>query len=253
MNLRQLFVSFILFLSVLSFYNCSNSDEGDNPTPTGGTDSTAVESDTTGLVSQSTVTDGSGNVYTIGFDQVSSDNQDAFIRKEDSGGNQIWKVTYESTAVDGRGVNIFIDASGNIWASFTVDGGSTSGDYINQKEIESNAFSGVFANGFGSGGGKKVSILAQINPDTGKIIKGTFLTARLTNGNTNSLNVGKLGSKNGNLAIYVESAAWPPGKGTSYSRFPSITDADRIDGGFRMYYELKTDMSEILVAKIFKP
>lgn len=214
---------------------------------------TATSSDTLGLVALNAVADASGNVYTIGFDQVSSNNQDPFIRKEDSGGNLIWKLNYESTGVDGRGTNIFIDGSGNIWATFTVDGGSNSNDYITQKEVEAGAFTSVYANSYGSGGGPKATILAQINPTTGKIIKGTFLTARLTSGKTNTLRIKKIGIKNGNIAVFTESAAWPPGEGTFYDRFPNITNADRINGAFKVYYEFQTDLSEILVAKIFRP
>lgn len=222
---------------------CTKKDELVDPTNTGST---------ANLASNNQATDSQNNQYTVGFDQASSNNQDPYVIKKDAQGNQLWKVTYEDTGVDGRAVWITIDANDTPWVVFTVDGGSNDAGYITKKQVNADAFSGVYMNSYGSGGGPKASIIAQLDPATGNITKGTFMAARLTSGKTNTLNISKIGFNNGNFAFEISSAAWPPGKGTSYERFPDITDADRVDGAFKVYYEIKTDLSEIVTATLLK-
>lgn len=236
--------STLFLLMILGFLSACNVDS-DAPAPGSG-DGTAP--DLSGLTANTEVTDGSGNTYSVGFDQVSGINQDPYVLKEDGSGNELWRLNHENTPVDSRAVLVTLDAEGNPWVIFTVDGGSNDAGYINKKEIETDAFSGVYANSYGSGGGAKVSIIAKLNPSTGKIVKGSFMTARLTSGSTNTLNITKIGFKDGNFAFEISSSAWPPGKGTSYSRFPDITDEDRVDGSFKVYYEMSPNLSEITEA-----
>lgn len=216
-------------------------------------DSLAIAADTAGLVALTEVSDAQGHRYRIGFDQVTSINQDPYVEKTDANGQRVWKVHYEDTPVDGKGRCLYLSPDGQLWAAFSVDGGSNDGGYINRKAVASDAFSGVFANSYGSGGGPAVAVLARLDPNTGQILKGSFLAARLSSGNSNTLNIEKLGMKNGRIALFASTAAWPPGKGRSYARFPNISDADRINNAFLMYYELDQNLSEILSAKIFKP
>jgi len=206
-----------------------------------------------GLSASTTAQDALGNRYEVGFDQASSINQNPFVRKVNSSGQEVWRVIYENTPVDGRAVLVAIDANQKPYVVFMVDGGSNDAGAINKKELDNaNAFSGVFQNGYGSGGGPKVSVIARLNPENGKIEKGTFITARLTNGKTNTLNITKLGFQNAKIAFEVSSAAWPPGVGSSYVRFPNITDEDRVDGSFKIYYEMNPDLSEIEKAVLLK-
>lgn len=201
------------------------------------------------LTAESEFTDGNGNTYQTGFEQVSGNNQDPFVTKLDAAGNEVWKLTYESTPVDGRGVMVSVDDQEIPWVVFSVDGGSNEDDYIDRKETASEAFDDAYMNSYGRGGGPKVTVLAQLDPETGQIKQGTFLTARLTNGNTNTLNVLGIGFFDQNVAFEISSAAWPPGLGSSYERFPDITDEDRIDGAFKIYYEMDRNLSEIRVAE----
>lgn len=197
------------------------------------------------------VIDPDGNIYKIGYDQVSSINQDPFIHKTKPNGETLWKKRYEETPVDGRGTVIAFE-DGKLLAVFTLDGGSNDSKYLNKHQIQQGAFSGVFQSGYEKGGGPKVSVICEIDPETGKIKKGSFVTARLTNGNTNSLTIREIGINNGKIAFRVAAAAWPPGVGNKYIRMPDITDADRIDNAFLIYYEMEADFSEITKALLLK-
>ncbi len=231
---------FRVVIVLLFFSRCgSNDDVSPSGNPTN-----------TNLTATTKVVDANNNEYSIGFDHATSINQNPTIIKKDATGKQIWKVTYETTPVDGRGNLIALDSDNIPWAVFSVDGGSTDAGFINKKQIASGAFSNVYMNGYGSGGGAKVAVFAKIDPANGNILKGTFIIAKLTSGNTNTLNITKMGFKNGNVAFEISSAAWPPGKGKSYIRFPNIDDSNRTNGSFIIYYEMKSDLSEIVEAAL---
>lgn len=216
-------------------------------------DSPNLQNPSTGLSASTTAQDAVGNRYEVGFDQVSSINQNPFVRKVNASGQEIWRVIYENTPVDGRAVWVALDANQKPYVVFTVDGGSNDAGAINKKELDNaNAFSGVFQSGYGSGGGPKASIVARLNPENGKIEKATFVAARLTDGKTNTLNITKFGFQSGKVAFEVSSAAWPPAEGSSYARFPNITDADRVNGSFKIYYEMNIELSAIEKAVLLK-
>ncbi|MDX1904814.1 MAG: hypothetical protein SFU27_11710 [Thermonemataceae bacterium] len=217
--------------------------KSDNPQPT-----TSPTLNTT-----TTITDNAGNTYSVGYEQVSSNNKDPFVLKKDANGNQLWKYNHESTSVDGTAYLVILDNNAQPWVVFSVDGGSNDADYISKKWVETNAFSNVFMNSYGNGGGPKVAVLAQLDANTGKILKGTFLTARKDDGKTNTFTIKSIGTNNGNIAFEAETTAWPFSTGSSYAKIPNITDADRIDGVFKVYYEIKNDLSEIVVATLKKP
>jgi len=193
-----------------------------------------------------TLKDSSGNLYEIGFIQVNSKNQDPYVRKISPSGKELWKLIYENTPVDGRATMITLDENQKPYVVFTVDGGSKENGSIQKKELDSpNAFTGVFQNSYGIGGGPKVPVIARLNPNNGKIEKGTFLIARKSNGKTNGLSITKLDLKKGKVIFEVSSTAWPPGEGSSYIKFPNITDAYRVDGFFKIYYEMDSELSKI--------
>ncbi|GAA4271930.1 hypothetical protein U6A24_22780 [Aquimarina gracilis] len=199
-----------------------------------------------------TATDDNGNSYEIGFNQVTSINQDPFVRKKNAAGETIWYVEHEKSEVDGRAKMILIDNNNTPWVVFTVVGGSNTPTYITTQAIVEGAFANVYQKSYGTGGGPKVSIIAKLNPETGAIEKATYMIAKKDDGKTNGFNIQEIGITNQNIAVKAESVAWPPGTGTSYQRFPDITDADRVDGVFNMYYEVKTDLTQIVDAQIFK-
>jgi len=198
----------------------------------------------------SVATDNDGNTYEAGFQQASSINQNPFVQKLDEDDHIIWQVIYEKSAVDGRANLVNIDTQNRPWVVFSVDGGSNEDSYITKEAVKVDAFNNVFASGYGSGGGPKVSILARLDPASGEIEKATFLTARLNNGKTNSLNIENIGFTDDHVLVQTKSAAWPPGEGTSYQRYPDITDEDRIDNAFFVDYEISYDLNTISKATI---
>lgn len=222
-----------LFLLLLWCVFCSCSDDSSTP------------DNFENLKADDSVTDAFGNTYEVGYEQASSNNQNPFVLKKDAQGTLLWKINHEESPVDGRALLIGIDPEDRIWVTFTVDGGSNENTYITRHKVDNNAFSNVFMNSYGSGGGAKVSVLAQINPETGSIIKGTFITARLTSGNTNSLSIDRIAFNDEGVLLETSSAAWPPGEGNSYQRYPNISDEDRIDGFFEINYVIENDLSVI--------
>jgi hypothetical protein len=73
----------------------------DNPTADSGAPATEPAS--------TSITDGSGNRYLVGYDQVTANDQDPYVIKENAAGEQIWKVYHDRTPVDGRGILVVLD------------------------------------------------------------------------------------------------------------------------------------------------
>ena len=202
------------------------------------------------LSDAASVTDANGDVYTVGYVQQSSNNQDAVVEKRDNAGNVLWKVTHASSPADERAILVTLDEEQNPWVVFTVDGGSYDDGYITRKFVEQGAFQNVYQDGYGKGGGPKVAIIARLNTETGKIIKASFLTARLNSGNTNSFTVEKIGVSQGKVTLEAKTAAWPPAAGKAYSKMPDITDQDRVDNAFLLHLEMDAALSEILTSRL---
>ena len=235
-------------LVTIFLFNCSSNDTSDD---TSDIDQPVTTTDGEDLLASNTATDPDGNTYEVGFNQVSGINQDPFVRKRDASGESIWYIEHEKSEVDGRAVYVMVDDQDIPWVVFTLVGGSTSDDYITRRELKSPAaFENRYAGSYDMGGGPKVSIIAQLDPNTGKIEKGTFILAKKNDGTTNGFSIQAIGMKDGHIAFTANTAAWPPGEGSSYRRFPNITDEDRVDNVFKMYYEIDTDLTTITTAAL---
>jgi hypothetical protein len=226
-----------VFFSAFLLIACSDLDDDANVKP--------PEVINTVLISQKTATDADGNRYEVGFNQAGPENQNPFVRKKTGDGQIIWTKIYEATDVDCSGELIQIDDQGNVWVVFSIDGGSNEADNISQKEVEPGAFTNTYQNSYGSGGGPRVAVVTRINPANGLITKGSFVTARLDNGDSNTLSINSTGFNNGNFAFQASTGAFPPGTGTSYEKYPNVTDQDRVDGAFKVYYEMSFGLTEI--------
>ena len=104
------------------------------------------------------------------------------MRKTDAHGKLVWQQYYDRSPVDSKGILCFVDESNEFWAIFTVDGGLYDAGYITKLWVQPGAFTGVIAGGYGVGGGPAVPVIARLNKEDGKIIKGTFLSSILSSG-----------------------------------------------------------------------
>jgi hypothetical protein len=156
-----------------------------------------------------------GNDIYIGTWQKTGSNQNPIIASINPNTNTInWvRSDYEDTPVDGRGNGLLVTASGELYAAMSVDGGSNSFNFA--------AGSG-WLNSYGMGGGAKVGVIVKIDPTTGTPQAGTFVTAVLSSGNTNTLNINNLGvDTSGNIIVSANTAAAPRFADTSRMPCPA--------------------------------
>lgn len=236
--MRTFTTFFIITLSTLFFVSCSSPIEVDD----------SIASDIQ-LSTSITATDTDGNKYETGFYQVTDNRQDPFVRKFDANDDLLWEIIHDNSPVDVRGVIVTIDSQNRPWVVFTLDGGSSSTDYLTTKTTSENAFNGVFQTSYGQGGGPVVSVITRLNPENGIIERGTFLTARLNNGNTNSLQVRGIGVADGFVRVQTESAFRPPFTGTSYVTHPDANEYGPC-GVFLNQIDLNDLLTEILESRL---
>lgn len=196
------------------------------------------------------ITDSDGATYLVGYDQVTNINQDCYVRKMQNN-NSIWKTYMEKSPVDCRGYFATFDFNKDLWAVFSVDGGSNS-NYINNLSIEEGAFQNVIFNSYGNGGGPKVSVLVKLNKSNGKISKGTFMRAQLSSGKTNSFEIKNVTFCNdGKVKLFSNSWYSPPASLSNSSKFTAHvdgqSDANKVNGEsyFRSYMILSNDLSKL--------
>ncbi len=121
--------------------------------------------------------------FAIGYQQVSSNNQNPILMRFDNGELTYARNDYEKSGDDGTGRGLLLNPSENtLYAVFTATGtqGDAGQDY---RRFTANGWQ----KSYGKGGGARVVVLAKINPDNGEAVAGTFVTAELSNGNANSV------------------------------------------------------------------
>lgn len=151
------------------------------------------------------ITLGSQTIY-IGTNQVSAINQNPILASFDTvnPANNWLRTDYETTGADGRGNGIAVTPNGNVYAFFSVDG--TQGTPEQDFRRASAAAEQPWLRSYGQGGGPKVSVIGQINPATGDLIAAAYLSAVLSNGNSNTLTITGLDLQpNGNLLVNAQS------------------------------------------------
>lgn len=191
-----------------------------------------------------TVTASDGSTYSVGYDQVSSNNQDPYVIKRNADGDQIWGYYHDTTDADAKAVVVALDDSERPYVAFTIDGGRYGEDRFQERHIESGAFSGAPFPSFGAGGNKTVSVIARLDPDTGRIERGTFLVARLTSNNeTNSMAPQGLDVSGTAVFLDVNSYAWPPGMGATQNDWNYHTTSGSTPLSLR--YTFPLDLTEL--------
>lgn len=145
------------------------------------------------------VTIGRSRIY-IGYRQVSSTNKNPIVVRFNRGQRTWCRTDYETTGDDGEGYGLLWDGSNTLYAVFSATGtqGSPSQDY---RRFTSQGW----LTSYGSGGGPKVAVLARLNPTNGAPTAGTFLTAQLSSGRSNSLEVMGLSWTGSRLVVTANS------------------------------------------------
>ncbi len=223
------FLPFLLILSA-SFYSCTSSTETDD----------SISSDIP-LSTSASATDVDGNVYEVSYNETEESLIHPIVQKFDANGDLIWEIEHDRSNVDVRAEIVTLDTQNRPWIVFSLNGGSSSNSYITLRASSENAFSGVFQSNYGQGGGPTVSLIARINPENGIIEKGTFVTAKLNNGNTNTLQIHGIGIADGFVRVQAESTFRPPHTGTSFVPHP---EADEYGPCGR--FLLQIDFTELL-------
>ena len=141
---------------------------------------------------------GNSSIY-IGYQQVSSKNKDPRMIRFDNGIATWCRSDYETTGDDNTGHGLFWDGAGTLFGVFSATGTQTGNDF--------RRFSiGRWLPSYGSGGGPRVAIIAKVNPTNGDVIYSTYLSARLSDGRSNSLVVTALTSTG--TAVEVKGNSW---------------------------------------------
>lgn len=87
-------------------------------------------------------------------------------------------------------------------AAFSTDGGANPGNFT---RFNHNGMGSAWQNSYGPGGGSKASVLYELDPTDGSVISGTYLIAKLSSGNTNTIQVTDLDWYNDQLVVYADS------------------------------------------------
>ncbi|MFW5695216.1 MAG: hypothetical protein ACOCYB_08600 [Alkalispirochaeta sp.] len=210
----------------------------------GGDDTDGADTLSDPLPAKTEVTDSDGSAYEVGYDQVSGNDQDPFVRKTDASGNEVWRIRHDQTPVDARAVLITLDDEDRPYVVFTTDGGSNDSDRFQLNHVTDGAFSDAPFASYGAGGGAKVTVIARLDPDTGRIERGTFLVARKTSDNTaNSMDPEGLEVSGDQVVLDVNSFAWPPGEGATQSNWNYYTTSGSTPLALR--YTFPADLTEI--------
>ncbi len=143
---------------------------------------------------------GRSRIY-AGYQQVSRDNQNPIVVRFDQGRRTWCRTDYESTEDDGKGYGLLWNGSNDLYTVFTATGtqGTASQDY---RRFSTRGW----LRSYGNGGGSQVSVIVRLNPNTGNPTAGTFLTAVLSSGRTNSLVVRDLEWADGQVIVTAD--AW---------------------------------------------
>ncbi|MEL7502315.1 MAG: DUF4114 domain-containing protein [Cyanobacteria bacterium J06554_6] len=182
-----------------------------------------------------------GSIFFAGYEQATAINQNPVLRAFDSvTGIELWaRDDYETGGPDGRAIGL-ASTGGNLYVIFTVDGadGDTSQDLRRAATDAETAW----LRSYGSGGGAKVSVLGLIDPANGDLLQTAYLTAILSNGNTNSLLVTDVATNDdGNLVVSAESFFSP--RGTDGAALTQVTTSS---SPFAYTVELTPDLKRVV-------
>jgi hypothetical protein len=187
---------------------------------------------------------GTQTIY-IGTNQVAGINQNPILASFDAvNPNNTWvREDYETTGADGRGNGLAVTQAGEVYAFFSVDG--TQGIPAEDFRRVSQAAEQAWLRSYGQGGGPKVSVLGKINPATGELTHAAYLSAILSNGNSNTLTITGLDTTTtGNLLVSAESffsPRQPNGQPLTLDNDPNTPD----NSPFDYFVEITPDLKRV--------
>jgi hypothetical protein len=191
---------------------------------------------------------GSQTLY-IGTWQASSINQNPIIASFDSKNpeNNWIRTDYEVTGADGRGYGLFWDGKA-LYGFFSVDGtqGVASEDFRRTADGATQSW----LRSYGQGGGPKVSVVARIDPATGKMTRSAYLSSILSNGNSNSLLIKGAELSRDNTVILRADSWYSPRRSTGEAMQQVGTGGSPHDYTVEMSRDLRTVLSATAVGWI---
>ena len=205
-------------------------------------------------------TDSQNNTYLVATDQVSANNQDAYIEKRDARGNLLWSVHHSATALDERAVKVVVDPYDIPWVVFTIDGGSTDENFMTNKYVMGEeTFGNALFRGYGQAdGAAQIVVISCLNPNDGRLERTTFFMSRTSEGDidavakTNTLLVEDFSVDN-TVNIQVHSWYLPPGIDASHSNYvfhPNATEETKTGDYWVVNYQLTRGLDQILSAEL---
>ncbi|MDY6802461.1 MAG: calcium-binding protein [Cyanobacteriota bacterium] len=186
------------------------------------------------------ITIGTQTIY-VGTWQKTGINQDPIIASFDdvNPANNWTRTDYESTGADGRGYGLFWDGD-DLYSVFSTDGtqGSASEDFRRAATDAEQSW----LRSYGQGGGAKIAVVAKIDETTGEMTDAAFLSAVLSNGNSNSLAVTDLSvNGSGNLEVSANSFFNPRNPNGS-----KMTKVGSEGSPFDYTVEIQPDLSRVV-------
>lgn len=185
-----------------------------------------------------------GVTYYIGTHQADAANQNPVVA---AFGAQNWcRADYETIGADGRGEGLLFD-QGRLYAAFSIDGAD------NPADADLRRFTGNgWIDSYGSGGSARVSVILRLDPATGNAwaqdnqYQGSYVLARLSNGNTNGLTVQSMAlDAAGNLELAAEAFSAPLSVNGQLLELPAGAESP-----FAYSLRLSPDLSTALAASV---
>lgn len=235
--LRKIILSFMAALAVFALslattpgtvQAAGESDFGSSGSGSLRCSSTLAEFESGAIAS---VTQGTATLF-AGYAQVSGNNQNPIIARWTEGQLDWCNDAIEQTGDDGRAYGLWWDGGNQALVVFSATGTQSGPNYTRWT-------GNGWLNSYGAGGNKKVAIILSIDATAngGDPILGTYLTARLTNGESNSVAVQGLDvAGNGNVVVQAQS--WFSPRNTDKSRMNCSGDSP-----FSHYIEFNSTMS----------
>jgi hypothetical protein len=186
------------------------------------------------------ITIGKQTLY-IGYEQVSSKNQNPCLICFNAG-KQVWcRTDYEKTNDDGKGTGLLWDVKQKrLYATFTSTGSQGTPDLDFRRFAKKG-----WLPSYGQGGGAAIVVLVRIDLTTGDPQLATYVSAVLPNGNSNSCNITGLALNGENVVVVAETRFSPRGIDRKALKYDDVKKAA---GPFRYELELTPDLSKAIRA-----